>query len=92
MNAPNMARLIAPLALIQAAGVPALRVAFTLAFAGFLGIGRYIYRRRHLFFDRDPEVNNDFAVVRHIRMENIIFVWGALTMVLFCICIAVWSA
>jgi hypothetical protein len=91
MNASTIVELTPLLAAIEAAGIPALRIISTIALAGFLVIGRYIYRQRHLFFDRDPDVDNDFAVVRHVRMENIIFVWGALTILLFCICIDVWT-
>lgn len=78
--------------MLDAAGLPALRVAFTIAATACLAVGWLIFRRRHFLFDRDPEAENDFAVVRHVRMENIIFVWGALTIVLFSICIATWSA
>ena len=59
---------------------------------GFAAIGVYIYRKRHELFDRDPEVENDIPAVRHIRFENIIFVWSALTIILFCICVAAWRA
>jgi hypothetical protein len=92
MNASGATQPILILAQIEAAGVPALRIAFTLAVIGFAAIGVYIYRRRHLFFDRDPDVDNDFAVVRHMRFENVIFVWSALMIVLFCICVATWRA
>jgi hypothetical protein len=91
MNAFALTQLTSTLAAgIEAAGLPALRIAFTLALVGFAAIGVFIFRRRHLFFDRDPEVGNDLAVVRHMRMENIIFVWGAVTILLFCICVDVW--
>jgi hypothetical protein len=92
MNAFTGTQLTSTLAAIEAAGVPALRVAFTLAVIGFVAIGVYIYRKRHELFDRDPEVDNDFAAARHVRFENIIFVWSALTIVLFCICVATWRA
>jgi hypothetical protein len=90
MNASTIAQLSPLLAVIEAGGIPALRVVFTIALLAILAVGLFIYRRRHLFFDRDPDVPNDFSIVRHMRMENIIFVWGALTMVLFCICVEVW--
>jgi hypothetical protein len=90
MSAFASVQLTSSLAAIEAAGIPALRIAFTLAVVGFATIGVFIYRRRHQFFDRDPEVENDFAVVRHMRFENIIFVWGALMIVLFCICVTAW--
>jgi hypothetical protein len=90
MNASTTAQSSPLLAVIEAGGIPALRVVFTIALLAILAVGLFIYRRRHLFFDRDPDVPNDFSIVRHMRMENIIFVWGALTMVLFCICVEVW--
>jgi hypothetical protein len=90
MSAFAVAPLTPLLAAIEAAGLTPLRIAFTLAVIGFGAIGVFIFRSRHQFFDRDPEVDNDFPVVRHMRMENIIFVWGALMIVLFCICVDVW--
>ena len=69
-------------AVIEQAGVPALRVAFTVAVIIFLFAGVFIWRRRHQFFDRDPNVENDIPVVRHNREEEILFVWGGLTLVL----------
>jgi hypothetical protein len=80
------------LAAIEQAGVPALRVAFTIAVIIFLFGGVYIFRRRHQLFDRDPNVENDFPVVRHNREEGILFVWGGLTLVLISILYQVWSA
>jgi hypothetical protein len=53
-------------------------------------IGVFIFRKRHHFFDRDPEAENDFAAARHVRLENIVFVWEALMIVLFCIFVDVW--
>ncbi len=90
MNALAIAQLTPLLGAIEAAGLNPLRIASTLALVGFAAIGLFIFRRRHQFFDRDPEVENDFPVVRHMRMENIIFVWGALMIVLFCIVVDVW--
>jgi hypothetical protein len=80
------------IAVIEQAGVPALRVGFTLAVIVFLLAGVIIWRRRHQFFDRDPNVENDFPVVRHNREEAIIFVWSGLTLVLLSIIYQVWSA
>ena len=77
---------------IQQAGVPALRVAFTLAVAVFLFGGVILFRKRHQFFDRDPNIENDVPVVRHNRMEETLFVWGGLTTVLIFIFIQVWRA
>jgi hypothetical protein len=68
---------VAPLiAVIEQAGLPALRVAFTIAVLVFLCGGVVIFRRRHQLFDRDPNVKNDVPVVRHNRLEEILFVWA----------------
>ena len=80
------------LAAIEQAGLPALRVAFTIFAIAFLCIGIFIFRRRHQFFDRDPNVQNDFPGVRHVRVEGILFVWSALMLVLFSIVYQVWRA
>jgi hypothetical protein len=80
------------LAVIEKAGVPALRVAFTIAVIIFLGAGVVIWRRRHQFFDRDPNIENDVPVVRHNREEEILMIWGGLTAVLIFILIQVWIA
>jgi hypothetical protein len=83
---------IAFLAVIEQAGIPALRVAFTIAVIVFLLGGISIFRRRHQFFDRDPAVDNDVPVVRRNREEAIMFVWGGLTLVLLYVLDQVWSA
>ena len=80
------------IAAIEQAGVPALRVAFTLAVIVFLLGGIFIFRRRHQFFDRDPNVENDGPVVRHNREEMIIIVGSALMLALVAIMYQVWSA
>ena len=80
------------LALIEQQGVPALRVAFTLAVIMFLFAGVLIWRGRHALFDRDPDVENDVPVVRHNREEAIIFLWSGLMLVLLAIFYQVWSA
>jgi hypothetical protein len=80
------------IAVIQQAGVPALRIAFTVAVIIFLFAGVLIFRRRHQFFDRDSNVENDVPVVRHNREEEILFVWSGLTLVLLCILYQVWRA
>ena len=77
---------------IQAAAIPALRVAFTIAVLVLAGAGLFIYHKRHQFFDRDPNVENDFPAVRHNRLEQILFIWGGLTLVLLSIFYQVWRA
>jgi hypothetical protein len=80
------------LAVIEQAGVPALRIAFTIALILFLCGGIFIFRKRHQFFDRDPNVENDVPVVRHNREEAILFVWSGLTIALLSILYQVWTA
>jgi hypothetical protein len=79
-------------AVIEQAGVPALRIGFTLAVIVFLFAGIVIWRRRHQMFDRDPNVENDVPVVRRNREEAILFVWSGLMLVLLSILYQVWSA
>jgi hypothetical protein len=88
MNANSFSMLAA----IEQAGVPALRVAFTVFAIVFLGVGLFILRQRHQFFDRAPSVRNDFPGVRHVRVEEILFVWSGLTLVLLSIVYQVWKA
>jgi hypothetical protein len=80
------------MAVIEQAGVPALRVAFTVAVIIFMFAGFFIWRRRHQFFDRDTDVENDVPVVRHNREEVILSVWAGLTVVLVYTMFQVWSA
>jgi len=92
MNILVTHQVVAFLAVIEEAGIPALRVAFTIAVIVFLLGGISIFRRRHQFFDRDPDVDNDVPVVRRNREEAIMFVWGGLTLVLLYVLDQVWSA
>jgi hypothetical protein len=92
MNMLVIYRVTPFIALIEQAGVPALRIAFTIAVIIFLIGGILIFRSRHRFFDRDPNVENDVPVVRHNRMEEILFVWGGLTLVWIPILYQVWRA
>jgi len=79
-------------AAIEQTGIPALRIVFSVALVGFLCGGILIFRKRHQFFDRDPNVENDVPVVRHNREEVILSVWTALTLVLIYLLFQVWSA
>ena len=76
-------------AAIEQAGIPALRIVFSVALLGFSFGGFLILRKRHQFFDRDPNVENDVPVVRHNREEVILTVWTALTLILI---FQIWSA
>jgi hypothetical protein len=91
MNTLRTDQVAAFISVIQQQGVPALRVGFTLAVIGFLLAGVFIWRRRHQFFDRDRNVENDVPVVRGNR-DEILFVWIGLTLVLPGILYQVWSA
>ena len=92
MNILVTHQVVAFLAVIEEAGIPALRIAFTIAVIVFLLGGISIFRRRHQFFDRDPDVDNNVPVVRRNREEAIMFVWGGLTLVLLYVLDQVWSA
>jgi hypothetical protein len=92
MNTLVTNQVTAFVAVIEQAGVPALRVGFTLAVIVFVLAGVFIWRRRHQFFDRDPNVENDVPVARHNREEEILLVWGGLTLVLVSILHQVWRA
>jgi hypothetical protein len=83
-------QMIGLMAAIEQAGIPALRVAFTAAVIIFLLAGVFIWRRRHQFFDRDPNIVDDVPVVRHNRMEETLFVWSGLTPVLLFIAYQLW--
>jgi uncharacterized iron-regulated membrane protein len=80
------------IAVIEQAGIPALRVAFSIAVLVVLFSGILIFRRRRQFFDRDPNVENDAPVVRHNRLEEILLVWNGLMLVLMAILYQVWRA
>jgi hypothetical protein len=91
MNVP-VAYQIAPfVAAIEQTGIPALRIVFSVALLGFLCGGILIFRKRHQFFDRDPNVENDVPAVRHNREEVVLSVWAALTLVLIYLLFQVWS-
>jgi hypothetical protein len=92
MNTRVSDQVIPLIGVIEQAGVPALRIAFTVAVIIFLFGGIFIFRRRHQFFDRDPNVENDVPVVRHNREEEILFVWTGLMLVLLSILYQVWRA
>jgi amino acid transporter len=92
MNTLVTNQVAAFIAVIEQQAVPALRVGFTLAVIIFLLAGVFIWRRRHQFFDRDPNVENDVPAVRHNRVEEVVFVWSGLMLVLLSILFQVWSA
>jgi hypothetical protein len=77
---------------IESAGIPALRVAVTIAVVALVGAGLFIFHRRHQLFDRDPNVDGDIPVVRHNRVEETVLIWSALLFVLLSILYQVWTA
>ena len=70
------------IAMIQHAGAPVLRIAFTIALLAMSGVGLYTFQKRHQLFDRDPEVDTDTAVARHNRIEEVIFVYARMLLLL----------
>jgi len=80
------------LALINPAALPALRIAATFFFIIYLLFGAYIFRNRHRFFDRDPNVDNDIPAVRKVRIEVVTIPWLVLTTLLLVLLISLWLA
>ncbi len=80
------------LALINPAALPALRIAATFFFIIYLLFGAYIFRNRHRFFDRDPNVDNDIPEVRHNRVEVVLIPWLVITTLLLILLISFWLA
>jgi hypothetical protein len=78
------------LGVIESAGTPALRIGFTIPLLLLMGAGVFIYRRRDQLFGRDPEVDNDTPVIRHNRLEEIVLVWGGLTLVVLSVLYQLW--
>jgi hypothetical protein len=54
--------------------------------------GTYIFRNRHRFFDRDPNIDNDIPAVRHVRLEVVMIPWLGLTSLLVILLIYFWRA
>ena len=80
------------LALINPAVLPALRIAATFFFIINLLGGWYIFRNRHRFFDRDPNVDNDIPAVRKVRIEVVAIPWLVLTPLVLILLIGFWLA
>jgi hypothetical protein len=80
------------LALIDPTALPALRIAGTVFLILNLIGGGYIFLNRHLFFDRDPNVANDLAAVRHLRVEVVLVPWLSITTLLTILLISFWLA
>jgi hypothetical protein len=80
------------LALINPTALPALRIAATFFFVIYLLFGAYIFRNRHRFFDRDPNVDNDIPAVRKVRIEVVAIPWFFLTTLILILLIRFWLA
>ena len=78
------------LALIDPAALPALRIAATFFFLIYLAGGAYIFRNRHRFFDRDPDVDNDIPAARKVRIELVMIPWLGLTTLILILLIRFW--
>ena len=87
MNTPDLLTFVE-------AGLPALRVISIIAVLIFATIGAYIYRHRHQLFDRDPQLAEyvDGPGVRHIRLELVLVIWGALMLVMITTLYGIWRA
>jgi hypothetical protein len=78
------------LGVIESSGKLALRIGFTIPLLLLMGAGVFIYHRRDQLFGRDPEVVNDTPVVRHNRVEGIVFVFGGLTVAVLSVLYQLW--
>ena len=80
------------LALINPVALPALRIAATVFFVLYLAGGVYVFRNRHRFFGRDPDVDNDIPATRDVRVELVLVPWLAITTVILFLLITFWLA
>ena len=87
-----IARVHNMLAAIDPVALPALRIAATVFFFLYLAGGAYVFRHRHRFFDRDPNVDNDIPAVRKVRIEVVAIPWLVLTTLILVLLISFWLA
>jgi hypothetical protein len=78
------------LALINPEVLPALRIAATFFLIVNIVGGAYIFRNRHRFFDRDPNVDDDIPAARKLRVEVVMVPWLVLTMLVVILLIYLW--
>ena len=78
------------LAEINPVVLPALRIAATFFLIINLIGGVYIFRNRHRFFDRDPNVDEDIPAMRKLRVEVVLIPWCTLTLVVLILLIYLW--
>jgi hypothetical protein len=89
---PKMNVYMHMLAQINPTVLPALRIAATFFFIVNLVGGAYIFRNRHRFFDRDPNVDNDIPAMRKLRVEVVMVPWFVLTTLILILLIGFWLA
>ena len=77
---------------INPVALPALRIAATFFFIIYLLFGAYIFRNRHRFFDRDPNVDEDIPAMRKLRVEVVMVPWFVLTTLILILLISFWLA
>ena len=80
------------LAVINPEALTALRIVATFFFLVNLLGGAFIFRNRHRFFDRDPNVEDDIPAVRKFRVEVVMIPWFALTTLILVLLIGFWLA
>jgi hypothetical protein len=80
------------LAQINPQALTALRIAATFFFIINLLGGAFIFRNRHRFFDRDPDVDNDIPAARRVRVEVVMIPWLVLTTLVLILLISFWLA
>jgi len=91
---PKMNVCMHMLAQINPTVLPALRFAATFFFIVNLLGGVYIFRNRHRFIDRDPNVDadEDIPAMRKLRVEVVMVPWCVLTTLILILLIAFWLA
>jgi hypothetical protein len=80
------------IALINPSALPALRFAGTFFLIINILAIVYVFRNRHRFFDRDPNVDDDIPAVRKLRVEVILIPWLFLTTLILILLIKFWAA
>jgi hypothetical protein len=79
------------LAAIDPTALPALRIAGTFFLLINILAFIYIFRNRHRFFGRDPNVSNDVPAVRRLRIEVVLVPWLVLTTLLLVVIVMLWT-
>jgi hypothetical protein len=78
------------LASINPSVLPVLRIAATFFLIVNVVGGTYIFRNRHRFFDRDPNVDEDIPAMRKLRVEVVMVPWFVLTALILILLIYLW--